>query len=61
MKATMCVNKFIGLCPKCEEDTDTTHYPNNFDCPRYKAMTLFRACVIQYKEEKDEPVRNSAG
>lgn len=33
-----CLNRFLGKCPGCERDYDTSHYPNNYDCPDYKEI-----------------------
>ena len=35
MKIVRCLNKVMGDCPDCTEDCDTSHHPNNLDCPRY--------------------------
>jgi len=33
----LCSEKFLGRCKKdCTPDFDTTHYPNNYDCPNFK-------------------------
>jgi len=40
MKLEICFNQFLGNCLKCTRDLDTTHHPNNYDCPRYKPIYL---------------------
>jgi hypothetical protein len=35
-----CLNRFLGFCPKCQEDYDTNKHPNNFDCPRFHLIYI---------------------
>lgn len=37
---TTCLNRMLGKCPNCERDYDTTHHPNNLDCPKYKSVGM---------------------
>lgn len=48
MKHIICLNHFLGLCPKCTVDVDKTHHPNNYDCPRFKPLAIM---VVEVKEK----------
>lgn len=52
-----CENRFLGKCKNCQPDYDTSHHPNNYDCPFYKEMKLETFNVIpdkKYSEYKQE-------
>ena len=39
-KLIACINRMTGRCPDCKRDYNTTHHPNNLDCPNYKPIVL---------------------
>lgn len=41
----LCVNQFLRNC-ECTIDRNIDHHPNNFDCPRYKEMTVWEFKVL---------------
>ena len=54
-KLEICLNKFIGRCPKCEIDFDKAHFPNNYDCKDYKPVQL--TTYIVKGENKNDKFR----
>ena len=52
----MCLHKFLGECPKCQEDFDTRHHPNNLDCPRFYPIAVGFVEVVESKEKKNSRV-----
>ena len=51
MKEVMCRRKFLDFCPECKRDMDINHHPNNYDCPRFKSITIF---ISETKEKNDQ-------
>jgi len=58
MTKVVCLNLLLGLCPNCKDDTDITHHPNNYDCPRFKFAVVYvlevtdESMVLQKEVEK---------
>jgi len=42
----ICLHQLYKEC-KCEEDTDETHHPNNYDCPEYFPVVV-RYFIARY-------------
>jgi hypothetical protein len=48
-----CLNRLIGICENatngqgCRIDYDTTHHPNNYDCPKYHEVTLLERTTVK--------------
>ena len=53
MQVTQCLNKFLGYCKHCSYDVDTSHHPNNFDCPKFKPMGCVYITLEQPKENDE--------
>ena len=52
-----CLHRILGHCPNCQEDVDTSHHPNNLECPMYHPVSL----TIGWAEEVlDDSVSDSA-
>lgn len=45
-----CLHRFLGECPKCVPDYDTSHHPNNYDCPRFYKIGVGFFGVIEGKQ-----------
>ena len=41
MEKVVCLNHLLGLCKNCQDDTDTRHHPNNYDCSRFKLAVIY--------------------
>ena len=48
----MCLHKFLGECPNCVPDLDKEHHPNNYDCPKFKEISM------RTLEVKPKPLKN---
>ena len=35
-----CLHRVIGNCKDCIRDFDTSHHPNNYDCPKYREVRI---------------------
>ena len=57
MKLTMCVHGMLGDCPKCLFDMDTSHHPNNMDCPRFKPLGFLFIKIEPAKERKNDSIQ----
>lgn len=55
---TICFNKFLGRCPKCDIDFNLEHHPNNFDCNGFKP---FKVLMVDVKKKSIEISHNSGG
>ena len=45
-----CLNRLLGRCQNCTEDYDTTHHPNNYDCPWYKEVKILTHEIIEKED-----------
>ncbi|CAK0754700.1 hypothetical protein CCP1ISM_590003 [Azospirillaceae bacterium] len=43
-----CLNRFLGKCKNCKIDY-LPHYPNNYDCPKYKELKIVVFYVYRKK------------
>jgi len=55
-----CLNRFLGKCPKCAEDYDTTHHPNNLDCPDYHEINIQNLEVKSLQDGRNIEVYTTA-
>ncbi len=46
-----CLNRLLGRCQNCTEDYDTTHHPNNYDCPWYKEVKILTHEIIEKEDD----------
>jgi hypothetical protein len=46
----------IGQCNNCTPDYDTTHHPNNLDCPRYREVPLLIVNPIPLRQTKQNSI-----
>ena len=51
-----CLHRLLNHCPNCTEDTDIEHFPNNWNCPRFKPIGMLE---VTPKEVKDEHTHQS--
>lgn len=51
-----CLYRLIGRCKHCIVDEDTSHHPNNFDCPNFKAIGVIGVAEkpLDQNEEKSK-------
>jgi len=49
-----CLYRLIGRCKNCTIDEDTSHHPNNYDCPNFKPIGIFGVKISQETRTEKE-------